>query len=226
MDRSLQVWSTQAPPTEEDLEHCGTRPECSICYSTYDNVFKTPKQLDCAHVFCLECLSRLRAVSLHLKKDDITCPLCRHPTPVPDAGPPALPTCPDLLARLPTHQRWPEHVWLEGQQLCYQCPMGSTGRHSIWICVDIGASAQRSPPRPSRTHRRSLGELIRLKGWKRLALLTLLMAALVCILFWQLRCAFNVSSYTCLQPDRDVTQTPAISISTFTPPPLSHQPSE
>ena len=54
---------------------------CSICLDTYTN----PKQLQCNHIFCQQCLVRLviRDQQGHLT---VTCPNCRHVTPVPTSG--------------------------------------------------------------------------------------------------------------------------------------------
>ncbi|KAK5889629.1 hypothetical protein CesoFtcFv8_015619 [Champsocephalus esox] len=115
--------------------------ECAICCDPYDNIFKTPKQLDCSHTFCLECLSRLAFVSLSLH---LLCPFCRHPTTLPEQGPPALPTCREVLCKLPSHQQQEEPVWLEGVMLCYksstQDPSSGSSESPSASCIwiDIG----------------------------------------------------------------------------------------
>lgn len=56
--------------------------ECKICYNYYDLGRRAPKILECLHTFCEECLH-----ALHLREERpwrVTCPICRHRTPVPD----------------------------------------------------------------------------------------------------------------------------------------------
>ncbi|XP_062872964.1 RING finger protein 222 [Trichomycterus rosablanca] len=56
--------------------------ECKICYNYYDLDRRAPKILECLHTFCEECLH-----ALHLREERpwrVTCPVCRHRTPVPD----------------------------------------------------------------------------------------------------------------------------------------------
>nr|XP_057936143.1 E3 ubiquitin-protein ligase RNF186 [Doryrhamphus excisus] len=56
--------------------------ECKICYNYFDLDRRAPKILECLHTFCEECLN-----TLHLREERpwrISCPLCRHRTPVPD----------------------------------------------------------------------------------------------------------------------------------------------
>lgn len=61
-------------PPENDVEDT----ECSICFCSYDNIFKTPKVLACGHTFCLECLARINVTSAELK--NLPCPVCREVT--------------------------------------------------------------------------------------------------------------------------------------------------
>ncbi|XP_068441496.1 RING finger protein 228 [Clinocottus analis] len=56
--------------------------ECKICYNYFDLDRRAPKILECLHTFCEECLN-----TLHLREERpwrISCPVCRHRTPVPD----------------------------------------------------------------------------------------------------------------------------------------------
>lgn len=74
--------------------------ECAICFSHFNNVFRTPKMLRCKHTFCLECLARMNVKSA--QPDSIQCPLCRSLTPLPDLGLPKLDTDPTVLSYLPS----------------------------------------------------------------------------------------------------------------------------
>lgn len=214
MDHVPQVWHSQVVPLEQYLEPgCPAmpgQPECSICYNTYDNVFKTPKQLACTHTFCLECLSRLMAASTPDRDDGrISCPFCRHPTPIPERGPPALTTSQEVLSKLPTHQQHEEAVWLEDGRLCYKCPLDSSASSStdsglnppgFCICIDIGAAAgnKQETRAPAQTQmRRHLSCLERMTDWKRLLLFLVLMVLLVVIVLWPLNCIITTGSLRC-----------------------------
>ncbi|KAM9349930.1 RING finger protein 228-like [Symphorus nematophorus] len=66
--------ATDSVPSEEY--------ECKICYNYFDLDRHTPKLLSCSHTFCQECLD-----ALHSREDRgwrISCPVCRHRTPVPE----------------------------------------------------------------------------------------------------------------------------------------------
>uniref|UniRef100_A0ABM5F5D9 E3 ubiquitin-protein ligase RNF183 n=1 Tax=Pogona vitticeps TaxID=103695 RepID=A0ABM5F5D9_9SAUR len=88
--------------------------DCPICWSAYDNIFRTPKLLQCQHSFCIECLAHLSLVSDG--RGQLPCPLCRHPTALP----------PDrLVTELPTNEAVlrllrlaPNPIVLEGHRLC------------------------------------------------------------------------------------------------------------
>ncbi|XP_056278488.1 RING finger protein 223 [Pseudoliparis swirei] len=149
MERSPQNWSTRLGSGAEEPKKEASdtrRPECSICYDAYDNVFKTPNVLECTHTFCLECLSRLAAVARGTADGRagarLSCPFCRHATALPEGGPPALTTGRELLRQLPGPQRREEPVWLEGEKLCCKSADSAgapEGPEAVCICIDIGA---------------------------------------------------------------------------------------
>ena len=70
-----------AMAVEEVLEKIEEQLRCSVCLETYTN----PKQLLCHHVYCVECL-RPPLVKSRQGQLSVTCPLCRHVTPVPPEG--------------------------------------------------------------------------------------------------------------------------------------------
>ncbi|XP_044066866.1 RING finger protein 223 [Siniperca chuatsi] len=203
MEQSPQIWHMQDTAGELQKKVM-SQPECSICYNTYDNVFKTPKLLECTHTFCLECLSRLMAVSLADQDGNggsLSCPFCRHPTTLPEEGPPALTTSHEVLCKLPSHQQQEEPVWLDGEKLCYKSSRhnagsgGPDGPTAFCICIDIGAS--KTVDIPIQTQPRTFGLLDRLADWKRMVLFIVLMVLLVVVVLWPLQCAFSNGNMRC-----------------------------
>ncbi|KAA0716827.1 putative E3 ubiquitin-protein ligase RNF183 [Triplophysa tibetana] len=73
--------------------------ECVVCFCQFNNVFNTPKVLQCKHTFCLECLARMNVKSP--QPNTIQCPLCRAYTPLPDLGLPKLANDSTVLSYLP-----------------------------------------------------------------------------------------------------------------------------
>ena len=232
MEQTPQIWHMQVDPQDSPGEMkkvlVMSQPECSICYNSYDNVFKTPKQLECTHTFCLECLSRLMAVSVADQDGDgstrLSCPFCRHPTMLPEEGPPALTTSHEVLCKLPSHQQQEEPVWLEGEKLCYKSSRqdagsGATDSTSAFcICIDIGAS--KTVDAPNQTQPRTTGLLDRLADWKRMVLFIVLMVLLVVVVLWPLQCVFSTGNMRCMREpiiiNPTVTTTSPTTFSLFT----------
>lgn len=211
MEQTTQIWHMQLSPQDaagdcQKKVSVVSQPECSICYNTYDNVFKTPKLLECTHTFCLECLSRLMALSPTEQEggdSSLSCPFCRHLTVLPKEGPPALATSREVLCKLPRHQQQEQPVWLEGEKLCYKSssynPAG-LGAHSsptpFCICIDIGSS--KSLDVPIQTRPRTFGVLGCLSDWKRVLVFVLLMLMLMAVVLWPLQCVFSTGNLSCV----------------------------
>ncbi|XP_034029238.1 RING finger protein 223 [Thalassophryne amazonica] len=221
MEQTTQIWHMQVSPPDVPGEQqkkvsVSGQLECSICYNTYDNVFKTPKLLACTHTFCLECLSRIMAFSAVDQEGNsgstrLFCPLCRHPTTLPEEGPPALATSHEVLCKLPSHQQQEEPVWLEGEKLCYKSPSREGGSNApdnpsaFCICINIGAN--KPVESPMHTQSRTFGRLSRVSDWKRLVLFIFLMVVLVVVVLWPLHCVFSTGSMRCLQESSSPTPT-------------------
>lgn len=131
-------YAPDTPPADDD-----SFPdlECAVCFSQFNNVFNTPKMLECKHTFCLECLARMNVKSS--QPETIQCPLCRAYTALPTLGLPKLATDPKVLSYLPDGM---QHVYSirfnrdrgklqvkRAPSLAPPCPDES--RHS----VDLGA---------------------------------------------------------------------------------------
>ncbi|XP_019513973.1 PREDICTED: RING finger protein 223 [Hipposideros armiger] len=202
--RSPSSASGPRSPSTPGSEKVASPLECSICFSGYDNIFKTPKELSCTHVFCLECLARLAAAQPtdRLGGEAVPCPFCRQPTAVPAAGAPALHTSRQLQAKMPAHLRREEPVWLEGTKLCCRAPPPAPGLS--FVCVDVGLSKPPEPapptPTPGPAPRRSrLARCwARLGDWRRMALVTTLLLVLFCVVLWPVQCALRTGNLHCL----------------------------
>lgn len=218
MSSGQQVWHTAVPPPRRSSstasmprspgtpgsERVASPLECSICFSGYDNIFKTPKELSCTHVFCLECLARLAAAQPVGRPggEAVPCPFCRQPTAVPPAGAPALRTSRQLQARMPAHLRREEPVWLEGTKLCCQPLPTTPGREPGFVCVDVGLSKPAEPPAPARDPAPRRGHLARCwarcRDWRRMALVSALLLMLFCVALWPVQCALKTGNLRCL----------------------------
>ena len=67
--------------SEETIKKLEERLKCAICLDTYTD----PKLLQCFHIFCRDCLVRL-VVRDQQGQLSLTCPNCRHTTPIPANG--------------------------------------------------------------------------------------------------------------------------------------------
>ncbi|MGH0167695.1 UNVERIFIED_CONTAM: hypothetical protein FKN15_053014 [Acipenser sinensis] len=65
--------------------------ECPVCYQEYNQGVKRPRLLECHHIFCTECLQKIQ---LAVPSSAISCPLCRHATPLTPGGALSLPCQP------------------------------------------------------------------------------------------------------------------------------------
>lgn len=87
---------SKTKPPENDVEET----ECSVCFCSYDNIFKTPKLLSCGHTFCLECLARINVTVPEVKT--LPCPVCRELTELPHGQDlPRLGNNQDIIDKLP-----------------------------------------------------------------------------------------------------------------------------
>ncbi|XDV18938.1 hypothetical protein PO909_024529 [Leuciscus waleckii] len=96
---------TQPTPALTELPSESPEVECPVCYQEYDQDSKLPRMLECLHVFCTECLRKIQLTPLHPPDPNsgpsISCPLCRHSTPLQGGDAYSLPCNSRILAQLP-----------------------------------------------------------------------------------------------------------------------------
>ncbi|KAA0712867.1 RING finger protein 223 [Triplophysa tibetana] len=205
--RTIRHKQDTAPSADVRSHEWNDGPECSICFCSYDNTFKTPKRLDCTHTFCLECLARFVAISLEQKDSQITCPLCRHPTSVPEHGPPDLLTSQEVLDQLPMDQQQVENVFLDGKKLCYSNPTKPK-----CICINIGGNKQEENEGSEETREGRGSRLLRFGvccgNWKRLILFFMVVLVLLFVMLWPLKCLSSKGSLTACLSEPPVTLAP------------------
>ncbi|XP_069893227.1 RING finger protein 223 [Dipodomys merriami] len=221
--RSPGPASSPRSPSTPGSERVASPLECSICFSGYDNIFKTPKELSCTHVFCLECLARLAAAQPTGRpgSEAVPCPFCRQPTAIPDAGAPALPTSRQLQAKMPTHLRREEPVWLEGTRLCCRPPATPSSQSPGFVCVDVGLSKPSEAtlpvpvPAPAPRQGRWARCWARCGDWRRLALVSALLLVIFCVVLWPVQCALKTGNLHCLPRPPTATATAAAMADAF-----------
>ncbi|KAK6466549.1 E3 ubiquitin-protein ligase RNF152-like, partial [Huso huso] len=86
--------------------------ECPVCYQEYNQGVKRPRLLECNHIFCTECLQKIQ---LAVPSNAISCPLCRHATPLTPGGR-SLPALPARGPAFQTHDGHPAPGLLRGVQ--------------------------------------------------------------------------------------------------------------
>ncbi|KAJ6658841.1 hypothetical protein lerEdw1_019764 [Lerista edwardsae] len=171
--------------------------ECSICFNTYDNLFKTPKVLQCRHTFCLECLARLTAaLPPNRVEDQLPCPFCRQLTDIPAEGPPGLQTSKDLLATLPPELQREKMLWMEGTKLCCRQTSDPEDPDNC-ISIDVALSKPELPETPTEGFMGRMTRCDICDDWRRMLLLLVLIVLLFCIILWPVQCALKTGNLRC-----------------------------
>ncbi|NXA40313.1 RN223 protein, partial [Eudromia elegans] len=187
--------------------------ECSICFNTYDNTFKTPKLLQCSHVFCLECVARLSTgLPPNQAEDQLPCPFCRQLTSIPLEGAPALKTSKELLATLPPELQQEKVLWMEGTKLCCRQASEDPENPDSCISIDVAMSKPEAPEPPPMGLAGRLSRCDMCDDWKRILLLSALIIILFCIILWPVQCALKTGNLRCF------TRTVAMSRPEYLPP--------
>ena len=101
---------------------------CNICL----NLLKEPKDLDCPHVFCLECLWQWVK-----KKPTVECPECRYITVVPQGGLANLKTNLRLKNMVEDYVKGESTKDAEKQNSAPKCP-DHDGERQHFVCITCG----------------------------------------------------------------------------------------
>ncbi|NXY11639.1 RN223 protein, partial [Pteruthius melanotis] len=172
--------------------------ECSICFNTYDNTFKTPKLLRCSHVFCLECVARLSAgLPPGQPEELLPCPFCRQLTSIPREGAPGLETSKELLATLPPELQRERLLWMEGTKLCCRRASADPEDPESCVSVDVAMSKAESVEVAPEGLAGRLSRCELCEDWKRIVLLSALVVILFCIILWPVQCALKTGNLRC-----------------------------
>ncbi|XP_038150789.1 RING finger domain-containing protein [Cyprinodon tularosa] len=171
--------------------------ECPICYQEYNQYNKSPRMLECLHVFCTECLQRIQLNSCDPtdpggSAQAIPCPLCRHLTPLHTGNALALPCNSQIMSRLPRVAfRMPAtvatHVATVTQRVMLSLEGGnsnsnsSDSRYIIMPTVSLQVQ-QMHPDRPYGTAPGLVGE----EGVIQQSRRTLMCVQLLAVIFWVL----------------------------------------
>ncbi|NWR45768.1 RN223 protein, partial [Regulus satrapa] len=180
---------------------CSPKPaspvECSICFNTYDNTFKTPKLLQCSHVFCLECVARLSTALPPGQPEELPCPFCRQLTSLPSQGPPALRTSKELLATLPPELQHEKVLWMDGTKLCCRRASDDAENPESCMSIDVAMSKAESAEAAPAGLAGRLSRCELCDDWKRIVLLSALIIILFCIILWPVQCALKTGNLRC-----------------------------
>ncbi|NXQ28203.1 RN223 protein, partial [Alaudala cheleensis] len=172
--------------------------ECSICFNTYDNSFKTPKLLQCSHVFCLECVARLStALPRNQPEELLPCPFCRQLTSIPQQGAPGLRTSKELLATLPPELQRERVLWMDGTKLCCRRDSDDAENPESCISIDVAMSKAESAEAAPAGLAGRLSRCELCDDWKRVVLLSALLIILFCIILWPVQCALKTGNLRC-----------------------------
>ena len=121
---------------EAALEKLQEQLNCSVCLDTYTD----PKQLQCNHVFCQQCLEPV-VVRDRWRRRFLSCPTCRQVTPVPGRGVAGLQSAfhiNHLLDIQDTVKNLDNQATASGGDLCY-CPKHAEEELKLYCdtCQDL-----------------------------------------------------------------------------------------
>ncbi|XP_068078192.1 RING finger domain-containing protein isoform X1 [Danio rerio] len=184
---SLIMSETQSTSAQTEVPE-SPEVECPVCYQEYDQHSKLPRMLECLHVFCTECLRKIQLTPLHPPDPDsapsISCPLCRHSTPLQGGDAHSLPCNSRILAQLPPVAfRLPASVSARLATVTQRLVLSLGERDTRFIILptvslrveQMGDATERANP-PRVMHR----EMEVLRGHKK----TLMCVQVLAVIFW------------------------------------------